>query len=167
MNKELHSLKASTEKYLSKFGNDRTDVLSYENRESFLVRVLNASSQSNTFNDLRYETYVSKKTPLHQLPPTSYSLRGHLERSDYVTNMCLNILSEARFSLHPKCFGWKKVDGVLIPDKRELYMSPEYIVVRGCSKHCTGRYKCIKNESCTEFCKCRDIKLTVEIDRTV
>ena len=79
MNKELHSvilkvhiltgcdttskigtkkeaLKASPEKYLSKFGNDRTDVLSYENAESFLVKVLNASSQSNTFNDLRYET---------------------------------------------------------------------------------------------------------------
>ena len=71
--------------------------------------------------------------------------------------MCLNLLSEARFSLDPKCFGWKKVDGVLIPDKRELYMPPEYIVVCGCSKHCTGRCKCIKNVSCTEFCKCRDI----------
>ena len=191
MNKELHSvilkahiltgcdatskigakkgaLKASPEKYLSKFGNDRTDVLSYENAESFLVKVLNAGSQSNTFNDLRYETYVSKKTPLHQLPPTSYSLRGHLDRSFYVINMCLNIVSEARFSLHPKCFGWKKVDGVLIRDKRELYMPPEYIVVCGCSKHCTGRCKCIKNDvSYTEFCKCRDIKLTMEINRTV
>ena len=72
--------------------------------------------------------------------------------------MCLNLLSEARFSLDPKCFGWKKVDGVLIPDKRELYMPPGYIVVCGCSKHCTGRCKCIKNDvSCTEFCKCRDI----------
>ena len=68
MNKELHSvilkahiltgcdatskigtkkgaLKVSPKKYLSKFGNDRTDVLSYENAESFLVKVLNASSQ--------------------------------------------------------------------------------------------------------------------------
>ena len=150
MNKELHSvilkahiltgcdatskigtkkgaLKASPEKYLSKFGNDRRDVLSYENAESFLAKVLNASSQSNTFNDLRYETYVSKNTPLHQLPPTSYSLRGHLDRSFYVINMCLNLLSEARFSLDQKCLGWKKVDGVLIPDKRELYTPPEYI----------------------------------------
>ena len=38
------ALKASLEKYLSKFGNDRTDVLSYENAESFLAKVLNASS---------------------------------------------------------------------------------------------------------------------------
>ena len=73
------ALKASPEKYLSKFGNDRTDVLSYEKAESLLAKVLNASSQSNTFNDLRYETYASKKTPFHQLPPTSYSLRGHVE----------------------------------------------------------------------------------------
>ena len=66
MNKELHSvilkahiltgcdatskigtkkgaLKVSPKKYLS--GNGRTDVLSYENAESFLVKVLNASSQ--------------------------------------------------------------------------------------------------------------------------
>ena len=65
--------------------------------------------------------------------------------------MCLNILSEARFSLDPKCFGWKKVDGILIPDKRELYMPPEYIAA-------CGRCKCIKNDvSCTEFCKCQDI----------
>ena len=45
-------------------------------------------------------------------------------------------------------------------------MPPEYIVLCGCSKHCTGRCKCIKNDvSCAEFCNAEI--LTVEIDRTV
>ena len=60
---EVAALKCKPEKYLMTFG-DTDDNLSYRNAEQYLVKVMYSSSNCTTFDELRYEIYTSKKSPL-------------------------------------------------------------------------------------------------------
>ena len=61
-----------------------------EKAEQYLVKVLHHSTASKTFNQLQLELYADKKTTLVELPPTSFSLSGHLLRCHYI--ICQSLL---------------------------------------------------------------------------
>ena len=86
-----------------------------------------------------------KKKILYDLPPTSQSLQGHLERSYYVINESLNLLSKAK-SLEPTAYDWEGFEAYLLPSKREITIPSEYTIVSGCNKGCKGRCNCSKND---------------------
>ena len=95
-----------------------------------------------------------KKVSLVELPPTSSTINGHLERSYYVVNMCINLLNGKEL-LNPLDYSWRETPGGLLPNKRELTLPLEYTITCSCKSACSGRCKCVKNEvMCTIFCKC-------------
>ena len=80
---------------------------------------------------------AEKNKTLYDLPPTSQSLQGHLERCYYVINESLNLLSNAK-SLEPTVYSWESFEAYLLPSKREVTLPSECIIVCGCSKGCKG-----------------------------
>ena len=96
--------------HLKNFGENDLLESSFVDAELYLIKVLRSNSTSTTSDVLRYELYrkkkkeKKKKKTLHDLPPTSRSLQGHLERCYYVINESLNLLSKVR-SLEPTVYG--------------------------------------------------------------
>ena len=70
-------MKNNLERFLEDFGIGEPSDAAFKSAEHYLVNVIQSSSNSRTFDELRYKMYCAKKG-LHQLPPTSYSLPGHL-----------------------------------------------------------------------------------------
>ena len=146
------ALKSDPHMYLKNFGENELLESYLVHAELYLIKVL--QSNSTTFDELRYELYRKKKKILYDLPPTSRSLQGHLQRCYYVINESLNLLSKAK-SLETTVYGWKSFEAYLLPRKREVTLPSEHTIVRGCNKGCKGRCNCSKNDvPCTEFCQC-------------
>ena len=150
------ALKSEPHVYLKNFGENEL-LESFTDAELYHIKVLQSNSTSATFDELRYELYRKKKKKkkkiLYDLPPTSQSLQGHLERSYYVINESLNLLSKAK-SLEPTAYDWEGFEAYLLPSKREITIPSEYTIVSGCNKGCKGRCNCSKNDvPCTEFCQ--------------
>ena len=102
---------------------------------------------------------IALKKGLSELPPTSYSLYGHLLRSHYFVNFCLTFeqsLLHQNKSIHsPLNFGSSKsVNGILLPNKYLRIMPIQYVTRCSCKKACTKVCGC-KPEHCTEYCKCQ------------
>ena len=74
------------EKYLKRFGEDETSHSSFQDAENYLVNVLYPTTKCTTFDQLRHELYMLKSRPLSELPPTSHSVRGHLDHCYYIIN---------------------------------------------------------------------------------
>ena len=97
---------------------------------------------------------AKKKKTLYDLPPTSRSLQGHLERHYFVINESLNLLSKAK-SFEPTVYGWESFEAYLLSNKREVTLTSGYTIVCGCKKGCKRRCNCSKNDvPFTEFCQC-------------
>ena len=60
-----------------------------------------------------------KKVSLVEPPSTSSTVNGHLERSYYVVNTCVNLLNRKKL-LNPVNYSWRENSGGLLPEKREL-----------------------------------------------
>ncbi|NQY43710.1 MAG: hypothetical protein HRT87_10240 [Legionellales bacterium] len=151
------ALKAKPDEYLMEFGEaEEMTYDSFRKAEIYLVKVLHSSSSCETFDELRFDMYVNKKTSLADLPPTSSSIQGHLQRCYFVIRQCLSLL-DGNFEKEPNDYGWELNDGVMLPCKCLLPM-PEHFTARCTCKNkkCTGRCKCKGNvTACTEFCQCR------------
>ena len=146
------ALQAEPTEFLDTFGEHNT-LENYEaiKGEEYLVKVLKPKSLSKTFNELRFEQYVEKKTNILQLAPTSQSIQGHLLRCHFVVRQNSKLLNDFKDS--PLDFGWVEDGGSLIPKKYQSMMPSYYTVRCGCKKRCSGRCHCIKLETiCTEFC---------------
>ena len=151
------ALQAEPTEFLDTFGEHNT-LEYYEaiKDEEYLVKVLKPKSKSKTFNELRFEQYVEKKTNILQLAPTSQSIQGHLLRCHFVVRQNSKLLNDFKDS--PLDFGWVEDGGSLIPKKYQCMMPSYYTVRCGCKKRCSGRCRCIKLETiCTEFCGCRNV----------
>ena len=98
--------------YLRDFGEiDELRIEEAELAEQYLVKVTHHSTTSKSFNRLRFDLYVDKRLSLMDMPPTSFSLAGHLLRCHYVIRQCLLLLDKG-FS------GDIKIGGVIVPDKQ-------------------------------------------------
>lgn len=58
----------------------------------YIVCVWKPASNFGTFDDLRYSE-LKRSVPLCDLPPTSYSVRGHIQRAFYLTRRCVSVLN--------------------------------------------------------------------------
>ena len=72
--------------------------------------------------------YRTPNKGLSELPPTSYSLHGHLLRSHYFVNFCLSLeqsdIHQNNLIPLPLNFGWKRVNGILLPQKNTYELCP-------------------------------------------
>ena len=154
---KLGALNCNPKFYLTDFGVE--DKLSSEmarRAEEYLVHVWSARSKpkEKDFDSLRYSNYVSKKTTLIDLPPTSSSIFGHLERCHYVIRQYISLL-DGHFYGNPCHYGWLEESGVLVPDKRFSPLFKFYTVRCGCKKKCANQCSCVREDvECTEFCNC-------------
>ena len=102
------ALKAKPECFLRDFGEGihltEKDAL---NAEHYLVKVVSPSSDSLSFNQLRFELYTDKKVSLVDLPPTSASLSGHLLRCHIVIFQLMNLLKE-NVHINYCNYGWNE-----------------------------------------------------------
>ena len=146
------------ERFLEKFGIGEQSDAAFKSAEHYLVNVIQPNSNYRTFDELRYEMYRTQKKVLSELPPTSYSRHGHLLRSHYFANFCLNLeqsLLHDYISIHSLLnFGWKSVNDILLPNKYLHIMPTQYVTRCSCNKGCTKVCGC-KPEHCTEYCKCQ------------
>ena len=46
--------------------------------EKYLVKVIEPNIAAESFDDLRYVIYATRKTTFSKLPPTSLAIKGHL-----------------------------------------------------------------------------------------
>ena len=153
------AMKINPERFLQVFGVVEPSDIAFKRAERYLVNVIESSSNCMTFDELRYEMYRTQNKGLSELPPTSYSLHGYLLRSHYFVNFCL---SPEQSDIHqnnlipsPLNFGWKRVNGILLPQKYLRIMPSQYVTRCSCKKGCTKKCGC-KPEQCTEYCKCQD-----------
>ena len=84
------------------------------------------TTKCETFDELRYQTFLSQIKTHSELPPTSHSIQGHLLRSHYIINQCLNLIQAENHILNPINFGWTLSNGYMMPEKYECYMPVEY-----------------------------------------
>ena len=72
--------------------------------------------------------YWSRMTPYVNLPPSSPSLQGHLQHCFFIIRMAMNLLDN-QFEIDPLEFGWREVDGYIVPDKQLLPLPDFYLCV--------------------------------------
>ena len=67
----------------------------------------------------------------------------HLKHCNCVIRLSSSFLCYDQFTLIPSMFGWKSIDGIMIPEKGRITMPDCYTVTCGCrSGVCRGRCKC-------------------------
>lgn len=62
------------------------------------------SSECHIFDDLQYSDF-KRSVSLSNLPPTFYSVRGHIKRAVYLIRRCVNVLAHAHVKNAPCEFG--------------------------------------------------------------
>ena len=74
--------------------------------ERFLVKCYDQKNTLATFNDLRFEKYHSKAFhfDLEKLPPTSSSIRNHIQWAYFQSYIWLNSPSNRSLNLNPLDF---------------------------------------------------------------
>ena len=93
----MGALRNDPELYFTQFGEQHyltRDVT--KKAEKYLVKIwqTKAGTKETTFDGLRFGSYVGKKTSILDLPPTSSSVHGHLERCHYVVRQQTLLLDE-------------------------------------------------------------------------
>ena len=84
--------------------------------ERFICSLYTANKKAGvTADDVRYWMFCQKHQRSEGLPPTSNSLRHHIERANYQTCVWKRCLNATQQLPSPVNNGWKKVDGVLEP----------------------------------------------------
>ena len=124
--------------------------------EKYLINVLYPNENCTTFDDLRYVLYTGKNKSITELPSTSKSSYGHLQRCHYLIKLCSNLLNSNRKNMNPISYGWIKDNTMLVPDKCHSQLPDRFIVTSGSKIGCTsGNCSCKLQEVWrTEYCKC-------------
>ena len=128
------ALKVHSERFLHSFGVGGPAHPTFQLSEKYLVKVCQMTTKCETFDELRYQTFLSKNKTLPELSPTSHSIKDHLLRSHYIVNQCLNLMQAEYQFLNPFNFGWTLSNGYMMPEKYECFMPVEYTVTCGCQK---------------------------------
>ena len=152
------AFKACPEKYLYDFGEEFDDY-HFQMAEKYLVKVIEPNIAAESFDDLRYVIYTTRKTTFSELPPTSSAIKRHLLRAYYFINISFNVLDTNKPKLPPPNFGWKLFNGMLIPEQFLREMPKEFLVRYACKERRSNRFSCKGQEQmCTEYCKCQNCK---------
>ena len=114
------------------------------------MSVLKPSTSLVSMDALRYwEYHFTKSANIDTLPPTSRSLKPHMERAFYATYLKLHLLDPNTAALEPVLYGYDKDDSLLMP-RKNIKLEPDYLI-REC--------KCQKCATiqCNYWCTCRQI----------
>ncbi len=149
-------LKANPAMYLMEFGQS-IDNLCLEDAEEYLVKTYKNNSTCKTLDELRYYVYHQEKTKtISDLPPTSFSARGHIMRAFYSTYLQVHCLDGLK--LEPRDYGFEESDsGILMPTRYHRLIPGDLVMNCKCLKCSTDRW-CIcrqKKVKCCEYCRCQ------------
>ena len=130
--------------------------------ETFICSLYPTTRRSTkTTDELRYLLFCQKRKGKNEaLPPTSDSLKQHLERACYQTRIWRGALVAMQDLGSPIGHGWEVgEDGTLRPLLMSQAAAPSSVVeltTCNCDKsHCKGNCSCSNNGlSCTEACAC-------------
>ena len=86
----------------------------------YLVNVVQLNAKIDTFAELRYMQYITKKK-LSDLPPTSFAIQGHLLRPHFFVNLRLNLLEPLKRVLSPLNYGWMQLNRMFVPEKYQTH----------------------------------------------
>ena len=105
---KTNALKVNPGDYLVHFGESGTltDSVAAE-AEKYLDKMIQPKSKCSTINQLRYDYQINRKTPLPDLPPTSYSIQMHLLRCSFVVHQGTSLIRNP-VDQDPTEFGWFK-----------------------------------------------------------
>ena len=145
---------------LVNFGKEPLNEVMISDAEKFLVSCLSSSCKSNTFDELRYESYHSKSFNfnLEQIPPTSHSIRKHIKRAFMQCTMWLNAPIVERFQINPLEFGYTLSEELyLIPNIETEFLPEDFPMPCDCTKCARGNVGPCRKRTlpCCEFCKCK------------
>ena len=124
--------------------------------EEFLVKCYSGVKSVCTakkFDELRIMVKKGKAIGLDQLPPTSSVIRGHIQRAYFDIRNDITLLEDPP-QLDPLDFGWKDVDGVLLPEKNLKPIPDTLRKLCGCAGKC-DKHSCIckkLNQICVIYC---------------
>ena len=150
---KTEAFKACPEKYLYDFG-EVFHNYHFQMAEKYLEKVIKPNIEAESFDDLRYVIYTTRKTIFSELPPISSAIKGHLLRAYSFIIVCFNILDTTKPNLQPVNFGWKLFNGMLIQEQFLREMPKEFLVTCTCKKRCSNCCSCKRQEEmCTEHCK--------------
>lgn len=130
--------------------------------ERFICSMYATSKKAGrTADEVRYWMFCQKHQSSERLPPTSNSLRHHIERANYQSYIWKHSLQAVQELPSPSPNnGWKEVDGILQPELMSKDPAPKSLVeltTCSCKKSgCTrDTCSCKGNEMpCTEACSC-------------
>ncbi|XP_031571103.1 uncharacterized protein LOC116305346 [Actinia tenebrosa] len=130
--------------------------------ESFICSMYTTSKKAGTMADeVRYWMFCQKHQSSERLPPTSNSLRHHIQRANYQSYVWKRSLQSVQELPSPSANnGWKEVDGNLEPELMSKDPAPQSLLeltTCRCNKSVCTRdtCSCKANEMpCTEACFC-------------
>ena len=137
-------------------------ALTVEACERFICSLYTTNKKAGvTADDVRYWMFCQKHQRSESLPPTSNSLRHHIERANYQAYVWKHCLNATQQLPSPVSNGWKKVDGVLEPLLMSKDPAPQGLLeltTCKCTKSVCRRddlCPCKAHEMpCTEACLC-------------
>ena len=107
-------------------------------------------------DELRYKLYHHSKLTIKDLPPKSYTIKGHIQRAYYVTYCQLNCIVEGGRALNPTDYEFKESDGMIVADTYQRLIPDNIVICCNCVKCSTDKWcACRQNGlQCCIFCKC-------------
>lgn len=128
--------------------------------EAFICDLYPSYKKSpKTADELRYIIFCQKKPNSEALPPTSDSLRQHINRANYQTHIWRKSLDALLELPSPEGRGWQKEDDELTPKLMSKDPAPTSLLdLTTCTckkKECSSNCSCGNvGLSCTEACTC-------------
>ena len=86
--------------------NNPDELINFGEAEKYLINVLYLKENCTTFDKLCYVLYTGKNKSITELPSTSKSLYGHLQRCHYFIKLCSNLFNSHRKNMNPISYGW-------------------------------------------------------------
>lgn len=125
------------------------------------MSLYNRISNCLTTNECR-KCLFCKGRIINNIPSTSTALLKHVLRLLYIARyIWVQSLVANHLLPDPEEWGWKKVDGKLVPhwtDLCDATIASRQLIKCSCNpeKGCKGRCKCVQSDlPCSEFCRCK------------
>ena len=126
--------------------------------ETYICNLYPCQRRATTADELRYLLFCQKKQKNERLPPTSDSLRHHLERANYQAMVWRRSLEATQELPSPEGNGWERPGNELKPVLMTKDPAPSSLLeltTCNCRSGCQRNCSCSNNGlSCSESCFC-------------
>ena len=127
--------------------------------ETFLVKCLKPSTQFETFDELRIDTFDNNalKIDFEKTACTSTNIRMHIRRSYYQMQLWIQApFRDATTLLHAEDYGFERKNGLIAPEI--VITKPEGLLDPCKCGKCARKNVCscrVAGVSCCKYCKCK------------